>query len=70
MSESKQPLFSNVHVQLSGGDGNVFAIIGTVSAALKQAGYSDGAKEFSAAAMKCKSYDEVLILCMNTVEVS
>lgn len=62
--------FPGVKVHLTGVDGNVFAIIGEVSRALKKAGHVDAAKEFSAAAMSCSSYDEVLVLCIETVEVS
>lgn len=56
-------------VQLIGEDGNVFAIIGRVSKALKRAGQREKAKEFTDKAMKSGSYDEVLRLCMDYVEV-
>lgn len=52
---NKKPTF-----QLSGTDGNVFAIISKVSDALKRAGQADNAKEFMARAFKAGSYDEVL----------
>ena len=64
-----EPKYPGVNVQLSGEDGNVFLIISRVSRALKRAGYDDAAKEFSAAAMKAPSYDAVLRLCMETVNV-
>jgi len=57
------------HVKLIGKDGNVFAIIGKVSKALKQANLQDQAREFTEKAMTSKSYDEVLCLVMNYVEV-
>lgn len=63
------PLFPDVTVQLAGEDGNVFAIIGRVSAAMKRAGHRDEARAFQHAALDCGSYDEVLRLVMNTVEV-
>lgn len=56
-------------VQLSGEDGNVFSIIGRVSKALKRAGQADKAKEFSEKAMNSESYDAVLQLCFDYVEV-
>lgn len=62
--------YPHVHVQLTNEDGNVFALIGKVSKALKRAGEREGAAEFTEAAMKAGSYDEVLQLCMRTVEVS
>lgn len=43
-------------------DGNVFAIIGAVSKALKKAGYPEHAKEFRTQAIESSSYDGVLSL--------
>ena len=62
--------FPEVVVQLTDQDGNAFAVIGAVAKALKRAGKPDAAKEFTDAAFKCGSYDEVLQLCMKTVEVT
>lgn len=56
-------------VKLSGEDGNVFSIIGRVSRALKQAGQSDKAKEFQEKAFKMGSYDSVLQLVFEYVDV-
>lgn len=56
-------------VELIGQDGNVFSIIGRVSKALKRAGQPEKAKEFSDKAMSSESYDAVLRLCMDYVEV-
>ncbi len=61
--------FPDVSVQLTGNDGNAFAIIGAVSKALKKAGYKDAAAEFTAAAFASTSYDNLLALCMDTVDV-
>ena len=55
--------------KLSGTDGNVFAIIGKVSQTLKKANQADKAKEFSSKAFGAGSYDEVLCLCSEYVEV-
>ena len=60
----------DVKVKLTGEDGNVFLIIGRVSRALKAAGFTEEAETFQQKAMSCDSYDEVLCLCMETVEVS
>jgi len=62
--------FPDVHVQLTGGDGNAFAIIGAVSMALKRANHKEAAKEFSEAALKQPSYDDLLRLAMSTVSVA
>ena len=55
--------------ELVGTDGNVFAIIGKVSRTLKQAGQADKAKEFTQKAFSSASYDAVLQLCFDYVEV-
>ena len=55
--------------KLVGTDGNVFSIIGRVKHALKQAGQDDRAREFVEKAFRAGSYDEVLRLCMDFVEV-
>lgn len=54
-------------VKLLGEDGNVFAIIGRVSRALKKAGLSEQAKAFTTKAFKCASYQEVLALVLDFV---
>ncbi len=55
--------------KLIGEDGNVFNIIGQVSKVLKEAGQSNIAKEFTDRAFASSSYDEVLRLCQEYVEV-
>lgn len=60
---------AGVAVKLIGEDGNAFAIMGAVNKALKRAGLKAEADAFMAAAMKCKSYDALLALAMETVEV-
>lgn len=61
-------MHEDVEVQLTGTDGNVFAVVGAVSKALKRAGYRDDAEAFEKQAFKSKSYDEVLQLVMQTVD--
>lgn len=61
--------YPTVKVRLSGRHGNVFSIISRVSQALKRAGQPEAAEEFATAAMNAHSYDEVLQLCMRTVDV-
>jgi hypothetical protein len=55
--------------QLTGIDGNVFNIIGVVSKTLKKAGLKDKSEEFSSKAVQQESYDAVLRLCFEYVEV-
>ena len=59
--------YQTVHVQLTGGDGNAFAIIGTIRQALHREVSADAAAEFTEAAMACRSYDELLALATVTV---
>lgn len=56
--------------KLTGTDGNVFAIIGRVSKVLEKAGQTDKALEFEKKAFACASYNEVLKLTNEYVEVS
>jgi hypothetical protein len=60
----------DVPVQLSGEDGNVFFIVARVSRALKRAGFTKEAGVYRKAATACQSYDAVLQLTMETVNVS
>ena len=62
--EQKKP-----RCKLVGTDGNVFALAGRVGRALRRAGMSDKAKEFSNKLLQCESYDEALQLMMKYVEV-
>jgi len=64
MSKKKKPV-----CKLVGEDGNVFAIIGRVSKALKSVGLKEQAREFTQKAFKSESYDAVLQLAMKYVDV-
>ncbi|HEX5132089.1 MAG TPA: hypothetical protein VFX92_06345 [Candidatus Krumholzibacteria bacterium] len=55
--------------KLVGTDGNVFAVIGRVRETLQRAGQTSSASEFVKRAFAARSYDEVLRLCMEYVEV-
>ena len=55
--------------KLVGEDGNVFNIIGRVSKSLRNVGLKEQASEFTAKAFKCDSYDAVLQLAMEYVDV-
>lgn len=56
-------------VKLIGTDGNVFAIIGNVSTALKREGLREQAAEFQKRAFSSASYDEVLCLVSEYVDI-
>lgn len=54
---------------LSNSDGNVFAIIGKVSKTLKSSGLNEEAKEMRDRCFSAVSYDEVLQIIQEYVEV-
>lgn len=60
----------DITVELVGGDGNAFAIIGGVAKALRRAGLGDEAAAWSDYAMDAQSYDDLLQRAMRTVDVS
>jgi len=62
--------FMRPKVRLTGTDGNVFALSGLVTRALKRAGYPEKAKEFSDRLWSCGSYDEALALMAEYAVVS
>jgi hypothetical protein len=64
MNATKKPA-----VKLVGKDGNVFTIIGLVRNGLRAAGLQSQAQEFVTRAFASSSYDEVLRLAMEYVEV-
>lgn len=69
MTNTEEPRFPNVTVELVGEDGNAFAIIGAVSKALRRGGATaDEVGEFRTEAMS-GDYDNVLQTCMRWVEV-
>jgi hypothetical protein len=71
MANSTRPKFPNVHVRLSGKDGNVFLIMGRVRRALAQAGATDeDVKSFMNEIMNAGSYGEAVQTVMRWVEVS
>ena len=67
MPKSKQ---TGVKVQLTGEDGNIFAIMGRVQKAMKRAGFKKEAKELSEEVTKSLSYDEALEYISDYVDIS
>ncbi len=62
--------FEKPECQLVGTDGNVFALIGTASRALKRAGLRDHAEEMRKRIMEgeARSYDEAIQIIMEYVD--
>lgn len=61
--------YPEVTVQLTGGSGNVFAVIGSVQKALTREVSKEVGDNFARDAMSQDSYDAVLNLAMSTVNV-
>lgn len=71
MTTSTTPRFPDAHVQLSGQDGNVFAIVGRVRRALLNAGASQQQLDsFMSEIRSAGSYDAALVIVMRWVHVS
>lgn len=60
--------FPDVTVELTGEDGNAFAVMGAVNKALRRAGHRDATTEFMAEAMS-GDYNHLLQTCMKWVNV-
>ena len=65
----EQPKFPGVSVQLSGQDGNALAIMGRVSAALRQAGVSDEEITLFLEESTSGDYDHLMQTAMRWVDV-
>ena len=64
------PKYPEVRVQLTGRDGNAFAILGAVNAALRHAGVSVEERKQFADEATSGDYDHLLATAMRWVEVS
>jgi hypothetical protein len=62
--------YPEIEVQLSGQDGNAFAIMGTVSSALRRAGVSKEERDAYFAEATSGDYDHLLRVTMDWVEVA
>jgi hypothetical protein len=69
-SDPTQPRFPEIEVQLSGMDGNAFAVLGAMTRALRASGVPD--EEIAAFRAEAMSgdYDNLLETCMQWVEVT
>ena len=63
------PKYPDVHVRLTGRDGNAFMVLGTVLAALKRAGVTQPEREAFRAEAMSGDYDHLLATAMRWVEV-
>lgn len=62
-------MYPDVTVQLTGQDGNAFAIMGTIAKAIRAARGTEEADQWIFRATECGSYDELLVLAQTTVHV-
>lgn len=65
-----EPKYPNIHVQLSGNDGNAFFILGNVLRAMKRGKVSLEEQEQFRQEATSGDYDNLLQTCMKWVEVS
>lgn len=61
--------YTDVSVDLSGVDGNAFAIMAAVSKGIRRVHGEQAAREYREAARASKSYDELIQHAMQTVDV-
>lgn len=64
------PKYPEVSVQLSGEDGNVYAILGRVLTALRRAGVNDADRAAFHTEATAGDYDHALQTCMRWVQTS
>ena len=64
------PKYPEVEVQLSGRDGNAFAIMGAVKTALRRAGIDQAAIDAYLEDSMAGDYDHLLRVAQNTVTVT
>ena len=62
--------YPEITVQLSGTDGNAFAILGKVRAALRRGGVTDEEIQTFAGEATSGNYDHLLATCMSWVDVT
>jgi len=67
--KSPQCKYPSITVQLTGQNGNAFAIISSVSKAIRSK-HGEASEEFVKAAFACPSYDALLALCSKWVNVT
>ena len=64
------PKFPHIHVKLTGEDGNSFAILGKVAAAMRDAGIDQGEIDDYLKRAMAGDYDHLLKVSMETVDIS
>ncbi|AIY01184.1 hypothetical protein ART_1585 [Arthrobacter sp. PAMC 25486] len=69
MSDTTAPKYPEVHVRLTGNDGNAFAIMGRVSRALREAGHGADVAEYRIESMD-GDYNNLLRVATKYVTVS
>jgi len=63
------PKYPNIKVQLTGNDGNAYAILGSVSKALRKNNVSQEEIDEFMTEAQSGDYDNLLMTCMNWVDV-
>jgi hypothetical protein len=63
------PKYPNIHVQLTGEDGNAFSILGIMNKALRDAGVSGDERQLFVNEAMEGNYDHLLQTCLSWVTV-
>ena len=66
---SRDVQYPNITVQLTGQDGNAYAVLGAVSAALKKAGVNQVERAKFMEEATAGDYNHLLTVCMQWVDV-
>ncbi|NOR80556.1 MAG: hypothetical protein GQ529_06930 [Methyloprofundus sp.] len=70
MSETKSPIYPNITVKLSGRDGNIFSVLGTVSASLRKNKVPEAEiDKFTTEALDASCYHTAIQVCFSWVNI-
>ncbi len=70
MTDAHGPKYPHIRVQLTGSDGNAFAVLGAVSRALRRAGIDKAERDAFFAEATAGDYDHLLATAMRWVDVA
>jgi hypothetical protein len=67
---NSEPKYPHIHVQLTGQDGNAFAILGAVGKAMRRAGISKEERDAFIEEATAGDYDHLLATAMRWVDLT
>ena len=70
MSETRNPIYPNITAKLSDRDGNIFSVLGTVSASLRENKVPKAEiDKFTTEALGASCYDAAIQVCFSWVNI-